>query len=103
MTDIIECNIEETATRLAEIAQRLKTTLIERLSLQVTPEEIGDDTALFGSGLGLDSVDALEVAVAIEVTFGVAVSDEDVPGFRSIGSIAEFIANKQEELAHANG
>ena len=51
MTEIIERNTEETAARRSDIAQRLKSTLIERLSLQVTPADIGDDMALFGAGL----------------------------------------------------
>jgi acyl carrier protein len=87
------------ATRRAELAERLKRVLIERLSLQLEPAEIADDSPLFGSGLGLDSVDALEVAIAVETEFGVPITDEDLHAFRSINTVLDFIQERNPEQA----
>ncbi|MCC3372468.1 phosphopantetheine-binding protein [Cohnella sp. REN36] len=80
-----------------EIKQTVKEKLlVERLELEdVTPEEIGDDTPLFGEGLGLDSVEAFEVMVGLEAVFGVMV--EGIPADRlrehlfNVSSIARFV------------
>lgn len=81
----------EIAQSRKEISERLKQVLIERLSLQLEIDEIADDSPLFGSGLGLDSVDALEVAIAVETEFGVAITDEDMHAFRSINTVLDFV------------
>ena len=65
MTKITE-EAESIAACREALVQRLKQTLINSLSLRLNPEEIAEDTLLFGTGLGLHSVDALEIAVAIE-------------------------------------
>jgi acyl carrier protein len=82
------------AARRHELAQRLKRVLIERLSLQLEPEEIANDSPLFGSGLGLDSVDALEIAIAVETEFGVPITDEDLHAFRSVNTVLDFIESR---------
>ena len=59
-----------------ELRQRIKSMMVENLMLQVTAAEIGDDQALFGPGsLGLDSVDALQLVVALDKNFGLKVPD----------------------------
>jgi acyl carrier protein len=59
-----------------ELNQRIKQMLVENLMLQITAEEIGDDQPLFGAGgLGLDSVDALQLVVALDKTFGLKIPD----------------------------
>jgi acyl carrier protein len=59
-----------------ELKQRIKQLLVENLMLQITADEIGDDQPLFGAGgLGLDSVDALQLVVALDKTFGVKIPD----------------------------
>jgi acyl carrier protein len=56
--------------------QQIKSMMVENLMLQVTAAEIGDDQALFGPGsLGLDSVDALQLVVALDKNFGLKVPD----------------------------
>ena len=61
---------------LDALKQRLKTILVENLMLQVGADEIGDDQPLFGPGsLGLDSVDALQLVVALDKNFGLKVPD----------------------------
>jgi acyl carrier protein len=61
---------------LIALKQRLKTLMVENLMLQVTAEEIADEQALFGPGsLGLDSVDALQLVVALDKNFGLKIAD----------------------------
>jgi acyl carrier protein len=84
------------ARRRATLTKRLKEALIDRLSLDRTVEEISDDCLLFGIGLSLDSVDALEIVVAIESEFGVRVEDAEMREIRSINSIVDFILAHQE-------
>nr|VFK63149.1 MAG: acyl carrier protein [Candidatus Kentron sp. UNK]VFK71373.1 MAG: acyl carrier protein [Candidatus Kentron sp. UNK] len=85
------------AKRRQEITNRLKEVLIERLMLPLEPNEIAEDSPLFGSGLGLDSVDALEIVVVVESNFGVSIADDDMQAFRSINTVVDFIEARQEE------
>ena len=76
----------------------LKSKIIESLKLQdVTPEQIEDDAPLFGTGLGLDSIDALELVVLLEKEYGIVIKDieEGRPAFRSVKTLAEFIEAKR--------
>jgi acyl carrier protein len=58
------------------LKQRIKTLMVENLMLQVTADEIGDEQPLFGPGsLGLDSVDALQLVVALDKNFGLKIPD----------------------------
>jgi acyl carrier protein len=58
------------------LKQRIKAMLVENLMLQITAADIGDATPLFGpGGLGLDSVDALQIVVALDKTFGLKIPD----------------------------
>lgn len=72
----------------------LKVQIIEQLSLQhLKPEDIGDDQPLFVEGLGLDSIDALELIVLMQQQYNIKISNaEDGPKvFRSVRTMAEFI------------
>ena len=61
---------------VSDLKQTIKKLMVENLMLQVTAAEIGDDQALFGPGsLGLDSVDALQLVVALDKNFGLKVPD----------------------------
>ena len=76
----------------------LKSKIIESLKLQdVTPEQIEDDAPLFGTGLGLDSIDALELVVLLEKEYGIVIKDieEGRPAFRSARTLADFIEAKR--------
>lgn len=74
---------------------QLKAMLVDKLNLKaVTAEQIADDNALFGpEGLGLDSVDALELVLAIESEYGIQVQDEEVgrEAFASVQVLCTFI------------
>ena len=85
------------AQRRKDLTCRLKETLVERLSLDRQPDEIPDDCLLFGVGLGLDSVDALEIVVAVEGEFGIRVEDGDMQEIRSVNSIVDLIMSRQTE------
>jgi acyl carrier protein len=76
----------------------LKTKIIAALRLQdITPEKIDDDAPLFGEGLGLDSIDALELVAMLEKEYGVVIKDieEGRPAFRSVRALGQFIESKQ--------
>ena len=75
---------------------RVKELIVSRLKLDgVAPERIASDAPLFGEGLGLDSIDALELVLAIEQTFGVRIDDQEV-GRRALGSVASLSRFLQE-------
>lgn len=74
----------------------LKRLIISTLKLEdVTPEELTDDEPLIGSGLNLDSIDALELVVALEKEFGIKISssEESREALASVAHLAEFIRN----------
>ncbi|EDN70896.1 acyl-carrier protein [Beggiatoa sp. PS] len=80
---------------IEEIKPRLKEMIIERLSLDIAPDEIKDDAALFShenDGLDLDSVEALEIVVGIEQNFDVTVEEGDYKQeFYSINTLSQFV------------
>ena len=81
-----------------DLRQSIKEMLVKNLMLQTTAEEIGDDLPLFGpGGLGLDSIDALELAVSMEKTFGVSVPNSEVAGkaLRTVNTIHDYILEKR--------
>ncbi len=60
------------------VKEQIKSLMVENLMLQVTPAEIADDLPLFGpGGLGLDSVDALQLVVALDKQFGLKIRDPE--------------------------
>lgn len=76
------------------VRARLKELLVSHLALEdVKPEEIGDDTPLFGTGLGLDSLDAVEIVVMLKRNFGLNTKDTEqgTEMFRSVDTLAHFI------------
>jgi acyl carrier protein len=82
------------------LKRKLKELLIERLKFEdMTPEDIGDDDPLFEGGLGLDSIDALEIVVMLESEFGLKIKNEGAAreSFRSIATLAQFIAERTGE------
>lgn len=79
------------------IKKKIKEIIVEDLNLEdVTPEEIGDDTPLFGEGLGLDSLDAVELVVLVKKYFGVEIKDMDegLVAFQSVNALVSFIEER---------
>ncbi|WP_326983220.1 phosphopantetheine-binding protein [Chryseobacterium sp. MYb264] len=86
-----------------ERKQIIKDLIVNRLNLKIKASEIQDDAMLFApeeeNGIGLDSVDALELAVSINNTFDVTISDDDMSIFNSVDSINDFVEKQlQPEL-----
>jgi acyl carrier protein len=83
---------------MEQLLANLKRQIIEALNLKhLKPEDIGDDQPLFVEGLGLDSIDALELIVLLQQHYGIKIANpQDGPKiFKSVKTIAEFIqANK---------
>ena len=85
---------------MEELKAQIKEMIVRDLKLQgVKPEEIGDDTPLFEEGLGLDSLDAVELVVLVQKHFGVQIEDMDEgqAAFRSIQTLAEFIEARRDK------
>ena len=84
---------------MQELMQNLKVQIVDQLNLKdIKPEDIGDDQPLFVEGLGLDSIDALELIVLLQQHYGIKLTKaEDGPEvFRSVTSMAKYImANKK--------
>ena len=92
--------MKEIVNNSAALIEFLKKMIIDVLKLEdITVEEIGDDTPLFREGLGLDSLDALELVVAIEKNFNVIIEDENVgkKAFESVRALAVFIQEEYGE------
>jgi acyl carrier protein len=80
------------------ILMTIKTEIIQRLDIQRDELQIDDDTALFGNGLKLDSVDATEIVVLLDKVFNIKVSESDEPSYmRSINSLVTFVIHKKKE------
>jgi len=80
------------------LKQQLKEQIITQLNLEeVKVEDIADDKPLFGDGLGLDSIDALELIVLLERHYGIKVTDpkQGQTIFRSVNTMAEFIQSQK--------
>jgi len=78
-----------------ELIQKVKQMIIDSLRIEgMSPDEIETDAPLFGEGLGLDSIDALQLVVAMEKEFGVVVPDAatGTTVFASVRSMAAYIA-----------
>jgi acyl carrier protein len=94
--------IEQKRRRMVEpndpLIEKIKQLIIQRLKLvDMTPEMIENDAPLFGEGLGLDSIDALELVLGLEKEFGVMIPDAEVGKkvFQSVRTVAQYVLENQ--------
>ena len=91
------------AASAADLAlqDQIKQLIVTRLKLEIEPGEIDVAAPLFGDGLGLDSIDALELVLGIEQEFGVKIEDQEVGGraLSSVESLTEFLSAKMRGAA----
>ena len=81
------------------LIDELKTRIITTLNLErVEPSDINEDAALFGSGLGLDSIDALELVAMLDQEYGVLIEERAVAdrAFVSVRTLAEFVTTHRK-------
>ena len=86
--------------KLAAIRAKLKELLVSHLSLEnVRPADIKDDEPLFGEGLGLDSLDAVEIVVLLQRNFGLEVKDMEKGRriFQSVNTLAEYVYENTQD------
>ena len=87
---------------MSSLNSEIKQAIVRSLRLPMQPEEISDSAPLFGpDGLGLDSVDVLELVLELERSFGVTIEDQDtgMQVLRSVDTIAEFIRQRRGSAA----
>ena len=84
-------------TPLDPLRSEIKHAIVRSLRLPISPDEIGDATPLFDEGLGLDSIDVLELVLEIERSFGVSIGDEQtgMKVLRSVDTIADYIQSER--------
>lgn len=85
---------------MSELKQELKEKIIDILNLEdLSPSDIENDDALFGDGLGLDSIDALELIVMLDKDFGIQLTDpkKGKEIFKSISVLADYIAEHRKK------
>ncbi|MBK6448269.1 MAG: acyl carrier protein [Saprospiraceae bacterium] len=85
---------------MEDLIQKLKIEIIEALNLQdYSPADIDSDAPLFGSGLGLDSIDSLELMVLLERNYGIKIEDprKGREVLESVRSMAQFIQSQESE------
>ena len=85
---------------MEELISKLKQEVIQQLNLEdITPEDIDTDAPLFGEGLGLDSIDALELIVLLEKNYGLKIEDpkDGKKRFYSIRTMAEYITEHKKD------
>ncbi len=74
-----------------EVKAKIKDMLCERLGIE--PEGLEYDTVLFGEGIGLDSIDSLEIISAIDEEYGVSMTGADKENFRNIDALAAYVCS----------
>jgi len=80
------------------LGSEVKAAIVRCLRMPIRPDEITDDMPLFDEGLGLDSIDALEIVLELQRSFGVQISDEEVGKrvLRNVRTIVEFIERNRQ-------
>ena len=100
MSDVQETVNPKSAADLNKSRHELSSLIVEALNLGIGPSEIDPDAPLFGEGLGLDSIDALEIALVIQRTYGISITQGEEKNkeiFRSLRSLSEFVETSRQQ------
>jgi len=94
---VIDGEMRKTIENRKAIIDTFKQELISRLNLPYKPQDLHEDISLLGAGLGLDSLDALEIVVCVENSFGVKIPDSNISVLRSINTIVDFVISEKAQ------
>ncbi len=95
----MQSNLKEKIQQRENTFNRVIEMLISSLQLEYTPDELDADTPLFGTGLGLDSVDAVEVIITLEAEFGISLDEGDsIFVLRTINSLVDVVMSRKENI-----
>lgn len=94
-------DLESYIARREAVLDRVRKLLVERLHVERDPDAIDPDTPLFGTGLGLDSVDAVEMVVSLEDTFGLKLPDDALGRrvMRTVGKLVDLVLSFEPQAA----
>jgi acyl carrier protein len=87
----MDVELQTNIDRRRGVLDAVKQELVERLQLDVDPSILDDDTFLFGSGLALDSIDAMELIIGIQARFGVELPEGDIAPMRTINTLVDAV------------
>jgi acyl carrier protein len=92
-------NIKEKITERNELCKAIREIIVDRLMLEISADYISNDQPLVGRGLELDSIDSLEISVAVNMEMDVTITDEDSTTiFSSVNHLADFIEKAREKV-----
>lgn len=95
----MDTELRERIEMRRDVLEAIKSELIDRLDLEIEPEWIDDDAFLFGGGLGLDSIDAMEVIIGMQSRFGVVIPEESLAILRTVNTLADYVQAQQPVAA----